>query len=350
MKGRIAVLGHLDDGREAAALIVDGRLENLLIDPPDGPAPRPGAIFRARADRPLKGQNGMLLNLPDGQSGFLRQARGIGAGQSLLVQISTWGEEGKAAPVSPKLLFKGRWSILTPGAPGRNIARSIRDEALRDALAEIAAVSMEGAAEDLGLILRSASAGADADEIAAEIAELRRLAETLLKDTEGPPELLLQAPSAHEAAWRDWSDPSPEEVFRGDNALAEHGVAEMIDALRRTRVPLAGGAYMHVEPTRALVAVDVNTGSDFSPAAGLKANLAALRELPRQLRLRGLGGQVVIDLAPLAKKDRRQAEQALARALRRDGTDTAIVGWTPLGHLELQRKRERLPLAALLPG
>ena len=67
-----------------------------------------------------------------------------------------------------------------------------------------------------------------------------------------------------------------------------------------------------------LVAVDVNTGGDTSPAAGLKANMAALRDLPRQLRLRGLGGQVVVDLAPMAKKDRRPVETELRRALKAD--------------------------------
>jgi Rne/Rng family ribonuclease len=108
-------------------------------------------------------------------------------------------------------------------------------------------------------------------------------------------------------------------------------------------VALAAGS-MTIEPTRALVAVDVNTGADVSPAAGLKANLAAARELPRQLRLRGLGGQVVVDFAPLAIPDRPKVETALAAALRHDGIDTAIVGWTPLGHLELQRKRARRPL------
>jgi len=66
------------------------------------------------------------------------------------------------------------------------------------------------------------------------------------------------------------------------------------------------------------------------------------------LRLRGLGGQIVIDFAPMSKKDRRSVEHALKRALREDGVDTIVVGWTPLGHLELQRKRERLPLSELL--
>lgn len=104
---------------------------------------------------------------------------------------------------------------------------------------------------------------------------------------------------------------------------------------------------MSIEPTRALVAVDVNTGRDTSPAATLKANLAAANALPRQLRLRGLGGQITVDFAPLPKAERRKIETALRTALRQDGIDTAISGWTPLGNLELQRKRARRPLSEL---
>jgi Rne/Rng family ribonuclease len=101
---------------------------------------------------------------------------------------------------------------------------------------------------------------------------------------------------------------------------------------------------MFVEPTRALVAVDVNTGGDTSPSAALKANLAAARTLPKALRLRGLGGQIVMDVAPMPKKDRRAFEDALRAAFRADAIETALVGWTPLGHYELQRKRERRPV------
>ena len=105
---------------------------------------------------------------------------------------------------------------------------------------------------------------------------------------------------------------------------------------------------MSIEPTSALVAVDVNTGSDTSFAAGLKTNLVAARDLPRQLRLRGLGGQIVVDFAPMARKDQRQVEQVLRAGFKADGIETALVGWTGLGHYELQRKRERLPLSELL--
>ncbi|AXQ92825.1 ribonuclease E/G [Cereibacter azotoformans] len=345
MKGRLICLDRLR-GREAAALLVDGRLEDLLIDPPDD-RQAPEAIFRAVVDRPVKGQGGLFVRLPEG-SGFLRQTSGLAPGQRLLVQVSGVAEPGKAVPVTTRLLFKSRLCILTPGAPGLNISRRIRDEDLRAELSALAAEAMAGADEDLGLILRSACEGAPDSEIAAEIAETRALSEAVLADLSGDPELLVDAPGAHHLAWRDWSDPPPDEIDEAEGAFARHGVADLCDALLSPLVPLGGGAHMAVEPTRALVAVDVNTGADTSPAAALKANVAAARELPRQLRLRGLGGQVAIDFAPMPKKDRVALEQVLRAAFRGEAAETSLAGWTPLGLYELVRKRDRLPLAELL--
>ncbi len=76
--------------------------------------------------------------------------------------------------------------------------------------------------------------------------------------------------------------------------------------------------------------------------------MSVARALPRQLRLRGLGGQITLDLAPMTKNDRKQFETTLRAAFRADRIETALVGWTPLGHYELQRKRERLPLSDLV--
>ena len=118
----------------------------------------------------------------------------------------------------------------------------------------------------------------------------------------------------------------------------------LIETARRAVHPLPGGGSIAVEPTRALVAVDVNTGGDTSPAAGLKANIAAARDLPRLLRIKGLGGQIVLDPAPMPKKDRRAFETALKAAFRTDGIETTIVGWTPMGNFELNRKRARAAL------
>ncbi|MDZ4065298.1 MAG: ribonuclease G, partial [Tabrizicola sp.] len=159
MIGRTIILDQIG-GRNAAALLVDGRLEDLVVDPTDD-TPVPGAIYRAIADRPVKGQGGIFVKLPHG-SGFLRQISGISPGQRLLVQVTGPTEPGKATPVSARLLFKSRFAIITPDAPGLNISRRIKDEDLRADLTAIAADQMAGAAETLGLILRSGCTDAEA--------------------------------------------------------------------------------------------------------------------------------------------------------------------------------------------
>lgn len=348
MKGVVIALDQIA-GRDAAALIVDGTLQDFAIDPADDAPPQAGAIFRAVADRQMKGQGGVFLKLPGGGRAFLKQTGGIAPGQRLLVQVTAHAEPGKAVPVTTRLLFKSRYAIVTPDAPGLNISRRIRDGGRRAGLEVLAQVAMAGAGDGMGLILRSACDGEDDAVIAADAALMRELAQKVLADLDGAPELLLDAPGAQELAWRDWVDPAPDEVADRQGAFRDLGVLELLDALCHPVVALGGGASMALEPTRALVAVDVNTGADTSPAAALKANLAAARDLPRQLKLRGLGGQVVVDFAPMPKKDRHILDQSLKAAFRHDGAETTLAGWTTLGNYELQKKRDRMPLALALP-
>lgn len=340
MKGSQIILDHVGD-REAAALMIDGKLADFLID---SDAPRPGAIYRAIVDRPVKGQGGMFLKTPDG-SVFLRQVTGLSPGHAILVQVTGFAEDGKAIPVTQKVLFKSRYAIVTPGAPGRNISRSIRDEDTRDMLLSIAHEVLEED-EELGLIMRSSCAEGEAGEIAEDILTMVELARQVMADAEGPAEMLVEGDSPHMEAWREWTDPA--EIISDEGSFETHGVLDGLEDLKNIHVPLGGGASLFIEPTRALVAVDVNTGADTSPAAGLKANMATARALPRQLRMRGLGGQITLDLAPMPKKDRRGFETALRAAFRSDQIETSLVGWTPLGHYELQRKRARQPVRALL--
>ena len=334
MKGTTICLDTLN-GAEAAALIENGQLTDLLID---SDLPRPGTIYRATADRPVKGQGGMFVKTPDG-AGFLRQVKGLSPGQRILVQVTGFAEPGKAIPVTAKLLFKSRYAIVTPGAPGLNISRSIKEDDERDRLLEIAHEAT--GKDENGLILRSSCEGASADDIADDITAMAGLAAAVLTDTSGDPEKLVEGPGPHDLAWREWPDSSDTDTAEG--AFDRHGLLDAIEMLTSPHVDLSPGS-MFVEPTRALVAVDINTGGDTSPSAGLKANLSAARDLPRQLRLRGLGGQITLDLAPMGKKDRRAFETALRAAFRRDSVETALVGFTPLGHYELQRKRDRVPL------
>lgn len=336
MKGRRICLDHIG-GREAAALMVDGRLEDLLID---DDAPRIGAIYRGVCDRALKGQGGMMLRIPGGTA-WMRGARGLSVGDTLLCQVTGVAEPGKAVPVTDRVLFKSRYAIVTPHAPGYNISRQIRDEARRDALLAIANEAMEG---PFGLILRSHAAEAEDAEIAEDIGAMLDLATAIMGESDGGPEALTEGDGPHAAAWREWR---AEDVVTEPGCFEAQGVMDALEALRGPREPLEVGD-MFVEPTRALVAVDVNTGGDTSPAAALKANLAAARALPRALRLRGLGGQITVDFAPMPKGQRKQVEQSLRASFKTDQIETSLVGWTPMGCFELQRKRERPLVVPLL--
>ena len=340
MKGRTVLLDHIGD-REAAALMVDGRLDDLYIA---ADAPPPGTVYRAKPDRPVKGQGGIFLTTPDGQA-FLRDIKGISPGQPLLVQVTGYAEPGKALPVTRRVLYKSRFAIVTPDAPGLNVSRSIRDEEERVRLTDLAEEAMAGS--PFGLILRSAAAGADDEEVVADIADMRAIADRVAGDASREVETLVEGDGPHALAWREWS--APAEVVTEPGCFETHGALDAIDAARRPSEPLPGGGTMYVEATRALVAVDVNTGRDTSPAAGTRANIACARALPRALRIRGLGGQITLDLAPMPKKDRGPFESALRSAFRADPDETSLAGWTPLGHYELQRKRARLPLTEVLP-
>ncbi|WP_299688499.1 ribonuclease E/G [uncultured Tateyamaria sp.] len=332
MKGHQIILGDVQ-GREAAALITDGVLQDLIVD---ADAPRPGTIYRAKATRPVKGQGGMFFDTPEG-SAFLRGAKGLAPGDMRLVQVSGYAEPGKAIPVTDRILIKSRYAIATPDAPGINISRSIRDEEVRVAL-RATADAYDAELGTCGLIVRSAAADANLDAVAEDIEHVVAIALAVVDDAGTDAEKLIEGPGPQELAWRDWPTGAPEQ---GD--LAPH-----LTAALRADVSLPGGGSLWVENTRAFVAVDVNTGSDTSPAAGLKANIAAARDLPRVLRLKGLGGQIVVDFAPMPKKERRALENALRVAFKPDAVETSLLGWTTLGHFELTRKRARAPLSEVV--
>lgn len=350
MKGRQIILGQLH-GAEAAALVVDGQLTDLILDSSALSPLAPGAICRATVDRLVKGQGGVFLRLPDGARGYLRDRSGLTEGQRLLVQISGVAEEGKAIPATSRLLFRGRNVIATPGKPGVNVSRRIHHEERR---AELAALGQDLLAQapdslgEMGLIMRSVAETTEDSDIAEELSALLAIAGDVLGESQGDPELLLDAATPHEAAWIDWSEPAPDDIEEGKDAFERLGIDDMIETALQIELPLPGGASAAIQPTRALLAIDVNTGRDTSPSAGIKANIALARDLPRQLRLRGLGGQIVVDFAPMPKRDRATLDQVLKSAFRGESAETVLSGWTAMGLYEINRKRDRPSLVALI--
>lgn len=328
MKGHQITFGEYQ-GHAVAVLVSDGILQDLFID---SSAPRPGTIYRGKATRQVKGQGGMFFATPDGDA-FLRGAKGYAPGDTTLLQVTGYAEPGKAVPVTDRILCKSRYAIATAGAPGINISRSIRDENVRVALQATA----ESVTDDLrgcGLILRSSSANADLGDVADDIERVLNTVFVVISDDGTGPEKLIEGPEVAELAWCEWPDV----------VGVQDSIADYLEEALQPENALAGGAQTIVEPTRAFIAVDVNTGTDISHAAGLKANIATARDLPRLLRLKGLGGQIVIDFAPMPKKERHRVEQTLNAAFRADPVQTTSLGWTNLGHFEMTRKRARAPL------
>lgn len=187
----------------------------------------------------------MFLSTPDG-SAFLRQVKGLAPGQHLLVQVTGYAEDGKAIPVTQKLLFKSRYAIVTPDAPGLNISRSIRDEDERDRLLEIANTEMDG--EDYGLILRSACAGADPEEIAEDIVAMVTAARQVLTDDGSEAEVLHEGDTPHLQAWREWTEPA--QIEQEPGGFERCGVLDALDAIRSGPLPLDGGLALCRANTR----------------------------------------------------------------------------------------------------
>ena len=360
MKGRVILIDTPTERASQAALLIDGRLEDLLIDPPMGDTtPAPGELYWAKVDRLVPKMGGAFVKLTSDRTGFLREAKGLEEGQGVIVQVSSYAEPGKATPATSRVLYKSKLAIHTPGAPGINVSRRIKDaqerERLETCARDIIAEQIGHCGKDdryvwqnPGIILRSAAEGTSVDALCKDLLDIltaRYRAECLMVKTPPLPNPIAIAPAAGIIATREWDGMYED----GPDLFGHYGVWDEIEKLKSPRADLPSGGWMAVEATRAMVTVDVNTAGEFGGGAALTANLEAAGELPRQLRLRGLGGQVIVDFAPLRKSDRKRIEEALKAAFRRDPVETTLAGWTPLGNFELQRKRERRPLSELLP-
>ena len=349
MAARQIAIDRVGD-RSISALVADGALEDLLVDPLAATDAVPGAVYLAIAERSLKSLGGTVVRLGGSQKAFLRGGQPVEPGKPILVEVSGFPELGKLPPVRLRPAIKGRYAVATPGVPGINVSRSIESGDVRDELSKMADAAAAEAPDGTGFILRSACLQASANQITGELEALAETARKLassLKET--APRILMKAPTAEATARREWSVKDPREIDDRPGSFERHGIWELVELIRDPDVQLPGGGRMHIEETKAFVAVDVDSGATLSRQAGRTANLDAAGALLRELRLRGLGGQAVVDFAPMAKSSRPAVQEALASGLGPDRRDVDFGGWTPQGNFELRRKRDRQPISRSLP-
>jgi ribonuclease G len=309
-------------------------------------------------------------------------------GDEVVVQVVKDPIGEKGARLSANVTVPGRLLVLVPNQQGVALSRRIDDEAERARLIALCEQMLEENRDRLangaGYIVRSAAIGAEPEDLR-EDAE--RLADTWAPVMERrsrarSPALLHQDLDPIERIMRDEVDAAtarvlvddaeavaaaraycrramPEaedriEMFNGPGLLFDdYELEEEIERLLSPRVPLASGGWITIEGTEALTAIDVNSGS-FTEATGLeetslRVNLEAAEEIGRQLRLRGIGGLIVIDFIHVSEApNTERIIDALAQSLARDRTPAQISPMSEFGLVEITRKRTRDPLARVM--
>ncbi|MBB5765628.1 ribonuclease E [Methylorubrum rhodesianum] len=296
--------------------------------------------------------------------------------QIILVQVVKEERGTKGAALTTYLSLAGRYSVLMPNTGrGGGISRKITSAADRKRLKEV--VADLDVPEGMGIILRTAGATRTKPEIKRDFEYLMRLWESVRELTlsSTAPALVYEEGSLIKRAIRDLYNKDLDEVLvSGEDAyreakdfmrmlmpgqskvvkpyrdptpiFARYGVEQQLDAMFSTHVALRSGGYLVINPTEALVSIDVNSGRatrehDIEDTA-LKTNLEAAEEVARQVRLRDLAGLVVIDFIDMEeKRNNRAVEKRLNEALKNDRARIQVGRISPFGLLEMSRQRIR---------
>jgi ribonuclease G len=355
-----------------------------------------GNIYKGRVDNVLAGmeaafvdigleKNGFLhvdeIVTPDGQS--TRKGRGRGrrggprisdllkAGQEVVVQVTKDPIGTKGARLTMELSIPGRYLVYVPNGEGLGVSRRLPD-AERERLRGLASkLKYDG-----GLIIRTAAHGARKTDMERELEYLFNLNDVLEKrvKSSSTPSMVFQEadlpvrvvrdvfskeferaiidnPKQHHRVMSFFERTAPEltdrvELYEKDEPLFERfDVEQVFRSTMSRRVDLPAGGYLMIDHAEALTVIDVNTGSYTGRGRGsledtiTKVNLQAAEEVVRQLRLRDIGGIIVIDFIDMASaRNRDQVLNALRKALEEDRTRTYVVEISPLGLVEMTRQ------------
>lgn len=364
------------------AILEDGALTEYYPASTEGVATSVGDVFLGRVSKLAPGVEAAFVEIGLGTDAFLPQGEwpegGVQAGQTLVVQVQKDAVGGKGARVSCRLALAGRYLVYLPGGQKVRISKRIPDE---DERARLEAVGDEMTDEADGLIMRTASVGMSREELAGDIEQLVLCYKQILakaRVTPAPTRLFREPPPAARVV-RDHLSEAVEAVLVSSPELLEEirsaafstppellgrvrveddpftaaSVERQLERALNPRVYLKSGGHVVIEPTEALVSVDVNSGgSKGGPdleATALQTNLEAAEVLARQIRLRDLGGILVVDFIDLMDEaNRERVRAAFEVAMARDKGNPKIHGWTDLGLMIVSRRRRRMPLFRML--
>lgn len=396
------IVVNVDHEETRVGTIEEGTLVEIAIERPTGQRVA-GNIYKGRVENVLPGMQAAFVNIGLERNAFLYvddalpvkddeddlpdlRGRAIGdvvkEGQEIVVQVAKEPIGTKGARVTRHLTLPGRYLVFMPGVDYVGVSRRIENEAERERLRKLAeAVKPEGA----GLIIRTVAEGAQEEELARDARFLARLWErvqakarvsnaptVLHKDlglllrvvrdafSEDVDKLTIDSRQEYEKVQELLDLTAPELVQRvqyyspHDRPLFDaYGIEPEIEKALKRRVWLKSGGYIVIDRTEALTSIDVNTGK-FVGTTNLadtvfRTNLEAAREIARQIRLRDIGGIIVVDFIDMeVPEHRQQVLKVLEEAVRTDRTKTNVLGLTQLGLVEMTRKKVRQSLDDVL--
>ncbi|MCI0356379.1 MAG: Rne/Rng family ribonuclease [Acidobacteria bacterium] len=304
-------------------------------------------------------------------------------GQEILVQIAKEPIGKKGARITSHIALPGRYLVYMPTVDHIGVSRKIASDEERQRLKRILASERNGAHG--GFIVRTAAAGTSEDELRADIRFLINLWNEIRQraDAGAAPALIYHDLNLVERILRDqvtqtfshiWVDSEPEyerilrfvsrfqeslvkrvKLYTKDTPLFEQfNIQEEINKALKSKVWLKSGGYIVINQTEALVAVDINTGKYVGKTARLedtivKTNVEAIQEIVRQIRLRDLGGIIVIDFIDMdERRNRQKVMQALEEALRGDRAPNKVLQFNDFGLVAITRKRVKQSLERTL--
>ena len=391
-KAKRELLISVDVGEQRVAILEDDRVAEVYLERPERRSIA-GNIYLGTVDNVLPGMEAAFVEIGLEKNGFLyvdeivvpelegkRHGKKItdliARGQQIMVQAVKDPMKTKGARLTTEISLPGRFLVLVPQGEGLGVSRRL-DDSERTRLKEIIKALDP---KDGGIIVRTAAEGASAEDIERDLVFLQRLWKTIQAKTKSAkaPALVYQEAELPLRIVRD--------LFAGDfeQALIDHdrtykrivgylkktsphmlervhrykektplfegtGVDAEIRSTLNRRVDLPSGGYLVFDYAEAFTVIDVNTGrfvgsrSKTSTArledTITKNNLEAVKEVVRQLRLRDIGGIIVIDFIDMANpKNRATVEEALRTELERDRTKTYVVEISPLGLVEMTRQ------------
>jgi ribonuclease G len=394
-KGKEQPKGRSRRGRGRQKPPQDWRVGELYVER-RGSRSIVGNVYKGRVDNVLPGLEAAFVDVGLEKNGFLhaddivmpgveiaRRGRGGGKGkrigdllkpgQEIVVQVVKDPLKTKGPRLSMQLSIAGRYLVYVPQGEGVGVSRRLDDKERDRLRRQVGKIDLgEG-----GAIVRTAAQGAKAEDFEREIKYLHKLHEVLQQrvNEAKAPAMVFQEADLSVRVVRDifskqferavvddekqhhrlvsfFTRTAPElldrvELYKGDNPLfEEYGVEEAFDSVLHRRVDLRSGGYLMIDYAEALTVIDVNSGSFTGRGRDARledtitqTNLEAAEEVVRQLRLRDIGGIIVIDFIDMSRARNRDAVlKTLRKSLDEDRTKTYVVEISPLGLVEMTRQ------------